>query len=119
MTNAELVDFVKSNLKDKRLAKDLETAYSLISINKLSPAEARKIVLDATSKSYSKGASWEGETILYGALIVLIITAAVVGALTYSPRGGGQCYNENVCVDYYDSWGYYMYTDCYVDRYCY
>jgi hypothetical protein len=119
LTNAELVDFVKANLKDKALAKDLETAYTLISLNKLSKEEARKLVLDTTSKAYSKGASWAGEVLLYSAVIVLIIVAAVAfgGTVTVSP--GPRCYDEYVCVDYYDGWGWYWYTDCYYQTYCY
>jgi len=118
LTNGELVEFVKANLKDKALAKDLETAYTVISLNKLSKEEARKLVLDTTSKAYSKGASWAGEVILYSALIVLIIVAAVVAAPYAGPRNNG-CYDEYVCTDYYDSWGYYYYTDCYYQTYCY
>jgi hypothetical protein len=118
LTNAELVDFVKANLKDKALAKDLETAYTVISLNKLSKDEARKLVLDTTSKAYSKGASWAGEVFLYSAIIVLIIVAAVVAAPNVGPRGRS-CYDEYVCVDYYDSWGWYWYTDCFYETYCY
>lgn len=117
LTNAELVEFVKSNIKDKRLASELETAYTMISINKLSPAEARKLVLETTSKSYSKGASYMGEAVLYGALIILIIAAAVTGGIYLTPARG--CYDENVCYDYFDSWGYYWYTDCYWETRCY
>ncbi len=119
LTNAELVDFVKSNLKDKSLAKDLETAYSLISINKLSQAEARKLVMDTTSKAYSKGASWAGETLVYGALIILIIVAAVAFGGNVVVTNGSGCYDDRVCVDYYDSWGWYMYTDCWWETRCY
>lgn len=119
LTNAELIDFVKSNIKDKALAKDLETAYTLISINKLSQAEARKLVLDTTSKAYSKGASWAGEVLVYSAIIVLIIVAAVAfGGNVYVNPGRG-CYDQQVCVDYYDSWGWYWYTDCWWETYCY
>lgn len=117
LTNAELVDFVKANLKDKALAKDLETAYTVISLNKLSQADARKLVMETTSKAYSKGASWAGEVFLYSALIVLIIVAAVVAAPYSGPRGPS-CYDDYVCYDYYDAWGYW-YTDCFYETYCY
>jgi len=123
MSNADLVAFATANIKDKNLAKEVQTAMSLVQINKLSGAEARKLVLDTVGKNYSAGASWSSDGVLYGALIVLLIVAAVAGAGSYGgTRGGGGgvgCYDDYVCYDYYDSWGYFWYSDCYWDTYCY
>lgn len=123
MTNLDLVNFAKSQIKDKNLAKDLETAFSLISINKMSPVEARKFVLDTISKSYNGGAHWYGDALLVGAVVVLILVVAIAAAGNGGGNGGYYnggyygCYETYVCYDYYDSWGYYWYTDCYYTCY--
>lgn len=122
LSNAELMEFATSNIKDKNLAKEVQNAMTLVQINKLSASEARKMLLDTVGKNYSAGASWSSDGILYGALIVLLIVAAVAGAGGAgggSYNGGTGCYDEYVCYDYYDSWGYFWYSDCYYDTYCY
>jgi hypothetical protein len=123
LSNAELMEFATSNIKDKNLAKEVQNAMTLVQINKLSASEARKMLLDTVGKNYSAGASWSSDGILYGALIVLLIVAAVAGAgagvSTGNGGGGSGCYDEYVCYDYYDSWGYFWYSDCYYDTYCY
>jgi urease gamma subunit len=123
LSNAELMEFATSNIKDKNLAKEVQNAMTLVQINKLSASEARKLLLDTVGKNYSAGASWSSDGILYGALIVLLLVAAVAGAgAGYgggSNGGGVGCYDEYVCYDYYDSWGYFWYSDCYYDTYCY
>ncbi len=123
MSNAELIEFATSQIKDANMAKEVKNAMTLVQINKLPAAEARKLVLDTISKNYSRGASWSGDGILYGALLVLILVAVIAaaggGSSSGSTGGGSSCYNEYVCYDYYDSWGYYWYSDCYYQTYCY
>ena len=77
LTNAQLVDFAKSQVKNAQVAKDLETALNMIQINKMSGAEANKYILDTMKKSYSAGASWNGEVFIYLAVGVLIVALAV------------------------------------------
>jgi hypothetical protein len=125
MSNQELVEFTKSQLKDEKMAKDLEVAFNMISLNKLSASDARKLVLDTVGKSYSRGASWNGAgTVIVAAAVVLILVVALaassggnvnVNTNTYQPY----CYDQYNCYDYYDSWGYYWYTDCFYQTYCY
>ena len=129
LTNAQLVDFAKSQVKNAQVAKDLETALNMIQINKMSPSEANKYILDTMKKSYSAGASWNGEVFIYLAVGVLIVALAV--ALAGSSTGPGptpnnNCYYDDVYVcdtycydDYY--WGYSCYDDCYYSNqyYCY
>ncbi len=94
---------------------------ALVQINKLSAAEARKMMNDTFAKNYNRGASWSGDGVLYGALIVLILVAIIAGAAAggSSTGGGRSCYDEYVCYDYYDSWGYYWYSDCGYETVCY
>lgn len=120
LTNAQLIDFVKSEVKNEKVAKDLETAFSMISINKLSSEDASKYMIETMKKSYSAGASWNGEVFLYLGIGVLLVAAAVAVGGSSSGNGGGYgggyCSNTYVCdtncyYDYY--WGYTCYDDCY------
>jgi hypothetical protein len=129
LTNAQLVEFAKSEVKNAQVAKDLETALNMIQINKMSAAEANKYIIDTMKKSYSAGASWNGEVFIYLAVGVLIVALAVAianGSTTVSNGGGSNCYYDDVYVCdsycYYDGWGYYTcYDDCYwtSQYYCY
>lgn len=120
LTNAELLAFAKSQLKDENLIKEVETTLNLVQINLLSQKEARKLMIDTLEKSYSQGASWSsaGGIILGSVLIAVILAAALAGGPVYGGGGGG-CYQEYVCYDYYDSWGWYWYTDCWYETFCY
>ena len=125
LSNSEIVSFAKSQIKDKKLAADIDNAFTVIQANKLSESEARKLVLDTFSKGYTQGASWRGEAAVYTTIAVVVIAAVVVGLVfglgNVSIGGGYGCttYSQYVCYDYYDSWGYYWYTDCYYENYCY
>lgn len=119
LTNAQLIEFAKSEIKDAKAAKDLETAMTMVQINKMSSAEASKYVLDSMKKSYSAGASWNGEVLVYlavGVLIVAIAVAIASGNATVS-TGGNNCYYDDVYVCdsycYEDYYGYTCYDDCY------
>ena len=117
LTNAQLVDFAKSQVKNAQVAKDLETAFNMIQINKMSGAEANKYILETMRKSYSAGASWNGEVFIYLAVGVLIVALAVAIAGSSSSSGGNNCYYEDVYVCdtycYDDYYGYTCYDDCY------
>lgn len=118
LTNAQMIEFAKSQVKNKQVAKDLETAMNMIQINKMSVKEANKYILDTMKNSYSAGASWNGEVFVYIAVGVLIVALAVAiaSADTVVVGGGSNCYYEDVYVYgetcYYDYWGYYT---CYPD----
>jgi hypothetical protein len=119
MTDADLISFVQSEVKDKKVAKDLETAFNMISINKMSSEEASKYMVATMKKSYSAGASWNGDAVLYIGLGVLIVAAAIAlaaGGYSGGGNGGGYCEDVYVCDttcynDYY--YGYECYEDCY------
>ncbi len=120
LTNSQMIEFVKSELKNAQVAKDLETAFNMIQINKMSSAEANKYILDTMKRSYSSGASWSGEVLVYLAVGVLIVALAVAiaGGGTRTTGGGSSCYYDDVYVCdtycYDDFWyGYSCYDDCY------
>jgi hypothetical protein len=121
LTNAQLVDFAKSQVKNAQVAKDLETALNMIQINKMSGAEANKYILETMKKSYSAGASWNGEVFIYLAVGVLIVALAVAiaggSSSSNGGNGGNNCYYEDVYVCdtycYDDYYGYTCYDDCY------
>lgn len=122
MTNAELIEFATSNIKDANLAKEVKNAMTLVQINKLPANEARKMVMETISKSYNRGASWSNDGVLYGALIVLILVVVIAAAAGGGGSSSGSsttCYDEYVCYDYYDSFGYYWYSDCFYETSCY
>ena len=122
LTNAQLIDFAKSEVKNAQVAKDLETALNMIQINKMSSAEANKYILDTMKKSYSAGASWNGEVFVYLAVGGLIVALAVAIASGSGSSSGGNYNNNNCYYDdvyvcdtycYDDYYGYTCYDDCY------
>lgn len=108
LTNRELVGFTLSQIKDQKLAKDLETAFNMVVINKMSPTEAHSYITEVMSNSYSRGASWAGEAILgtIGFIVFIALAAIVVG----SAKIEDGCYKvrtcDQVCI------GVSCYTDC-------
>lgn len=129
LTNAQMVEFAKSQVKDQRVAKDLETAFSMITINKMNSEDASKFMLDSMKRSYSAGAAWNGDVIIYLAVGLLIVALAVgVATGNVAVRGGGStgpgysCYDDCYYYDYncgYDYWGP-IYCESYTcDTVCY
>lgn len=104
LTNAQLIEFAKSEVKDARVAKDLETAFNMISIQKMTGAEASKYMMETMKRSYSSGASWNGDALVYAAVGLLLIAVAIGVAAGGSSGGGGT--------------GYSCYTDCGYTEYC-
>lgn len=83
LTHAEFVEFVKTEVKDQKVAKDMETALSMISINNMSSSEASKYMIETMEKSYSAGASWNGRAnVLLGVGILFVLAAVLVGGST-------------------------------------
>ena len=110
LTNQQMIDFAKSQTKDAKIAKDLETAFTMITINKMSSEEASQYMLDTMKRAYSNGASWGGEVLVYLGLGLLIVGLAV--GLSGGSTGGstGSCYNDCYWYDVYcyDAWGSYV-----------
>ena len=126
LTNEELIEFVKRNIKDKNIAQDVDKLFETIKTSSMSKAEARKFIIDYVGKNYSEGASWMGSTsaaiILVGLLIVLAVVATAGSTVYYydDPYNNYyDCWEEYECYDYYDSYYDYWYTDCDWYEYCY
>ncbi len=117
LTNADLIEFAKSQVKNEQVAQNIEAALNLIQINKMNTEEARKFALETVSKSYDTGANFSST----GA--ILIATVLVVALVAVVIAGGGAVYVDNTCYgcdDYYDIWGFYLYSDCYyANKFCY
>jgi len=90
LTHQDYLTFVKTQVKNERVAKDMETALNIISINKMTSADASKYMIETMEKSYSSGASWNGRANVYLSIGVLFIFAAVIAGSTtsYDPGPG-------------------------------
>lgn len=100
LTNQELMDFALTQVKDEKAAKDLQTAFTMITINKMSPKEAQRYVSDVMNKSYSRGASWGGEVIIGAVVLVLIIAVVAIVAGKARVNENEGCYEVYTCEDY-------------------
>lgn len=108
LSNQDMVDFTLAQVKDEKMAKDLQTAFTMISINKMSQQEAQRYVTDVMNRSYNRGASWGGEVVVGAIFIILIIAVAAIVAGDARVEDG--CYEVEVCEDYCT--GGVCYTDC-------
>lgn len=125
LTEREMLEMVKSEVKDERVARDIETAFSIISINQMNPSDATNYMLETMKKAYSSGASWNGEMtyILYSSVILIAFIAVFVSADSDSAStgttdgsGGYYCYQHYTCDSYcYND--YYLGYTC--DQNCY
>lgn len=96
LTNEQMVDFVKKEVKDARIAKDIETAMNMIALNKMSPAEASNYMMETMRRSYSKGASWNGSGVAIGIIIAVFVVAAAVatGVIVWNGPKCGYSYTQ-------------------------
>ncbi len=125
LTGKEMIEFAKTQVKDAKVANDLETAFSMITINRMSSEEASKYMMDSMKRAYSQGASWNGEVVLYLTLGLIFVAAAVGVAAESSGSSDGDsdgsgsgCYDNCYSYDYicgYDYIGYPIYCE---DRNC-
>lgn len=119
MTRQQMLDFVKSKASTTMNAQELETVFNSIVINKMSAEEASVYMVEMLKKSQVKGASWNGDVMLYAAIGVLLVVASVSLALSGLPGAsgntGGYCRETYSCKttcygDYY--YGRNCYEDC-------
>lgn len=123
LSNRDLIEFAKSEVKDEKIAQNIEAALNLVQINKMKPEEARKFALQTVSKSYATGANYSSSGAAMVAVVLAVALVAVVlaagGNVVVAGGGNDWCENVYVCNDYYDYYGYYLYSDCYYTTYCY
>ncbi len=77
LTNDEMIAFASTQVRDARVARDLQTAFSMITINKMSTEEASKYMLDTLKRSTASGAAWNGDAIRNMGVGLLIVAIAV------------------------------------------
>jgi hypothetical protein len=124
LTNAELIEFVKSEVKDSKVAKDMETAFTMIQLQKMNASQAANYMTETMKRSYSVGASWNGDAALYiglGVLLVVVALSLAAGGVSGTGNGGGgYCEEVFVCDTYcYNDyfWGYTCEDDCFYSCY--
>jgi hypothetical protein len=115
MTQEEMLLQAKGLVKDTRTAAELEKTLQLISANKLTNAEAKKLVMEMIAQSHSRGANWSGEIYMsLGTVIALVLVIAVLaggGSGDGTSTGGGVntcAYGYHYqCYSYFDQFGIY------------
>jgi len=95
LTNVELANFALSQIKDKHVAREFQTAMTLVNLNQLSAEDAQKMVKKMMDQSASRGASWSGE-VIGGAVVFLLLTAAVLVLVGQAKVDDG-CYQTYRC----------------------
>lgn len=112
LTNQEIISFALSEVKDAKLQRDLETAISMVMINKMNESEAHAYISDVLAKTQIKGASWNGGAAI-GTILVIALFVAVALIVTGNARVEEGCYQVYRCDDYCT--GGVCYEDCYYE----
>lgn len=125
LSNEELLEFIKQNIQDKKLAGDIDELFATIKASKMTAKEARAFALDYVSRNYAQGANWLGNAsaaiLLAGLIIAIALLAVASGPVvtTTTTTGGGWCEDVYVCEEYYDYYYNVWYEDCWWETYCY
>src|SRR5665647_1198506 len=69
----EIVEFIKSALKNEKLAHEFATAMEQIKIQKMSALDAETLLRTMVEKSYQSGASWSGDRDVPPVLTVMLV----------------------------------------------
>lgn len=107
LTNTEIVAFVKSEMKNEKVAKDLETAFSMIQVNQMTLDEASSYMIESLKMARSTGANWSASTHLaFSAVFSVLVLAAIIVAPVPT--------HARYCVDYLqcDAYGGNCYYVC-------
>lgn len=115
LNNVDLVKFAQTKIKNKQAAKEIETLFNVVEINKLSDTEAREFILNTVEQNRTNGSNWLGSELSTSAFIALLVVLAIIIASTESTGGGSydggyyeNCYDDYVCWDVC-----YDYSSCY------
>lgn len=121
LTNAQMMELVKTESKGTQMAKNIETALTMIEINKMDLEEATQYMIETLEKSQDRGASWVGGVSV--AVGSLAFFALIFYLLKDVPAAGGNNHpDDNVCsnpvtvcgqsCDYDVYWGESCYEHC-------
>lgn len=105
LTEGEMLNIVLSEVKDQRAAESIKAAFDTISIDQMNASDAISILLETMKKTYSSGASWNGDSsyIIFSTVVVIALIAIIINhdektSETY-------CYNDyyagTICVKHY------------------
>jgi hypothetical protein len=130
MTDAELIAFATSSIKDQNVARDVEAAFNIVKLNKMPTDDASRLLLDTMNRSFDRGASWTGGVALYYAISAILVVAIVVAVATSDSGTSGSSYsNPNpYCTQVYQCqpfcyndalWGYTCQQQCFWTTLCY
>lgn len=112
LSNQELISFALAEVKDSKLQRDLETAFNMVTINKMNQIEAHAYITEVLSKSQTQGASWNGGAAIAGVLVLALFVAVALVA-SGNARVEDGCYQVYRCDDYCT--GGICYEDCYYE----
>ena len=87
MTNEQLFEFVRSNIKDKKMALDIHEMFNSLNESAMTNDEAREFLMEYASENYSTGASWTGGAVVAGG----ILAALIVGLYQVRVYAGESC----------------------------
>lgn len=78
VTNQELLGFAVSKVKDATVRQQLETTYSLVSIGRMSEAQATSELRTILEKGQASGASWSSDAVVGGLVIIAVVAVFLV-----------------------------------------
>lgn len=142
LTDRELLDFIKSEVKDQKVSKDIDELYSMLLKKNVSSQLLESKFLDLAKKTQNRGASWSIEDLplagqigvfvgtlaaLYGIIFLMVYASNNYGGSGGGGGGGGgsgggsdpYCYEEKTCSSYYSTiWDQWV-EDCTYQTICY
>lgn len=127
LTNAQLLEFALSEVKDTSLRKEIQTLFTMVRINSLSKTETYKLLQQTLDKNAKRGASWNGDAVLtYVGVILFVVAAIYVATLPTNeepkPLGqqpdGSYCGYSEVCGYEYDYFYEEDVYECWDEYHC-
>ncbi len=112
LTNAELITFTQSQVKNRALAAELGAVFATIQAERLSGEEALDMVRDLVGRTYQSGSSWTGEAgwlLPVGMVLLLLLVLGSTSGETplcadseYYEQNPSAC--DPVVDDFNDPW---------------
>jgi hypothetical protein len=106
LSNQQLIDYTVSRIKDEKLAKDAQSAFTMIQLNNMSSEEAQHYVKELIGKRYNTGASWTGDAAEVIITIAFLAAIAYVAVVVWDKTCFSRC--ERSCYGF----GTFCYDDC-------
>lgn len=78
-TKTEIFEFVRSELKNEKVAREFETLFNLVLNDEMESEAATLSFIETMKKSYSTGASWDGD----GPIGIIALTVGALGVMVF------------------------------------